>query len=618
MKGAALLGSLLILTVAVVLLAPSSEGASDTDPLPQDIYPDADVIISEGKNGWVVVTTKVSDDPTYRTKEVRSGSSIRLVDWTDVDGSIVVVMDSGTLRDITVITVDRVVKSPKPVDVEFTMVSGEVSTLTMVSSSQSLSSSLPSSYFNAYKAIGSLEVSICGDVGTFNACDSLIAVSEMSLNVGASATVDRLYTTGSDGYFVAVDVEVTGGTIGYMTNRSAVVGTLDYHFRTGSVDYLSLGADTEGGSGYYLSNMWTFYVMRDFSVSIDDAFGIKRVIVGGGIIDPPSILCNGEEPEVILSRNITLDVRNHQLDLESCFIVSEDRALRLGGYSLGSSVSNAEIRETYYQTYQRLPIYGDEGIWSGFGGAVVLGGTNLYSSSNIYVPNNSDLIVDVGGHLVNSGDIMLVGNLLIDGRVYNSGIIEKQSGGSIEGEVSGDGYIASCIFARPNEGMINIMTVEDSAIVIRSTSGDIEFQSATMRFNDAGAKIIVVSGDTPIVNSMLLAAISVTDGEDREKTWRIHLEGFGTDYGILVTMSVSIPSGYVPIITDSMGDTVEVSEYSYNYVTFVADGSGEYAFNAMPESEVNKFELGVKGNAIIASAIVIIAAVAVYMLLRRD
>ena len=162
------------------------------------------------------------------------------------------------------------------------------------------------------------------------------------------------------------------------------------------------------------------------------------------------------------------------------------------------------------------------------------------------------------------------------------------------------------------------MTVEDSAIVIRSTSGDIEFQSATMRFNDAGAKIIVVSGDTPIVNSMLLAAISVIDGEDREKTWRIHLEGFGTDYGMLVTMSVSIPSGYVPIIMDSMGNTVEVTEYSYNYVTFAADGSGEYAFNAIPESEVNKFELGVKGNAIIASAIVIIAAVAVYMLLRRD
>ena len=620
MRRAMVAALVLAAIMAFVVLAPSSEAAEATDPTLQEKYPDADIIIAEGKQGWIHVLTKTSDVPEYSVKEVRSGSSLRVSDLTRLSGNIKVVMDSGKLRELTIVNVDRVLKNIEPIDVKFVMVSGEVNSVTAVSVPQSLVSSLPDSHFTAYNPIASLDIILMGDIGEFSTADALLHIGDVSLTV-ADGTIDRLYPSGEDGYYDDLHLNVNGGRIGYISNQRAVVGDLDYDLRMGSIDYLCLGSDTDGGSGYYRSNLWTFYVQRSASITIESYVTIGSVILGGGIMSAPTVLCNGEPPEVTLSRNIVIDAPDRLIVAQTCFVVSESRVLRLGSYTLDSTPANADIRTSYYVSYQRNDIYGGNGVWPSYVGGVVPGSTHLYISCDLQIPEGSTLDAIAGSGIVNSGTMILYGELVASGTVTNNGIIEKRSNGGVTGTVAGDGMVAVCIYARPNEGAVNVMTVTDSAIIMRSSSGEIYFNSATMRFNSINVVINITSPESMYIGgSKFVASMKELDRGSHDRVWEVYMSGFSSSswtFDAEITVPLSISSDRQPVVTDSEGNRLEVVSYTYKSVTFSASGNGTYYFDT-ELIDSGSDSLGLMINIAIAIAIVIVAGAAVYSLLRRD
>ena len=69
---------LMLLCASVLLVDAGSEGTPAT---PQDEYPDADVIICEGANGYVSLIYKMESadsTPSYYTRTVRNGFDARL------------------------------------------------------------------------------------------------------------------------------------------------------------------------------------------------------------------------------------------------------------------------------------------------------------------------------------------------------------------------------------------------------------------------------------------------------------------------------------------------------------------------------------------------------------
>ena len=85
-----------------------------------------------------------------------------------------------------------------------------------------------------------------------------------------------------------------------------------------------------------------------------------------------------------------------------------------------------------------------------------------------------------------------------------------------------------------------------------------------------------------------------------------------------------VASGDVAVVTDSDGNRMEIvtdeEDAASGMVTFMATANGVYHVDSVPEGDDGSW-LSLDPlvlNAIIAAAIVIVASVAVYFLLRRD
>lgn len=622
------------LLLAITFAAVASPAEAADGPLPQELYPDADVIISESARGDVLITEKVVTDEgaKYETRTVRAGSNLTVADWSDVDGDIDIVMDGGRLGTLTLVNVDKKPKVESPVDISFSMVSGEVSTLVAVGVQTSIAMSLNDSYFTAYCPVGVLRMDITGSVRELRTTEDLIEIEELDLTVSDGAVIDRLYPTGEDGRYVTVNVAMNGGHVGYMSNQRAVVTFMDYELRSGTINYLCLGADTEGGSGYYLNNLWTFYVQREADIHISSQMDIGTAILGGGIVQIPSILCTDELPALPVpsARNILIDAHDQYISAYTCFKTgTRDDAYRFGNYEIGGNPGKSAIRTTYYVSYQSGQVYGDGGVWSSWAGCHVDGANFIYLDTSLAVPSGSTLTVASGGGIVNGGFVVLSGEMTVEGYFENNGVIERRGGATVEGDITGKGVVATSIDAHPSEGTAEVMTVMDDAVVLTSSRGD-SLTHAVVRFFDRSpggiqceVSITTLNG-TDLAGSKLVVALQRVEYERDHSVWTFSLSGFqlgSDDMDVVISIPGWLQDGYAAKVTDSSGNLMEVVSYESGVVSFRAPANGTYSFEAVPEGELD--DPGLLGdplfiNSIIATAIVIVAAVAVYFLLRRD
>ncbi len=626
----AIVAAVVLLALAVVICpsCDSDGAATKEEPKPYADYPDADIVIAEDDKGSVVAYYKVSDaagtDPAkYDTKSVRSGGDLRLVSISGADGSLDIVMVSGKLGTLTLVYIDKL--TDVTLDVDFTMVSGTVTRLQGTAMSSSLASTLPASYYQAYAPIGSMDLTVRGAVGSLVPSSELVGMEDLSITIADGAAVDRLYPTGENGRYEDVTVTMTGGSVGYMSNQKAVVTNLTYDLRVGSIDYLCLGADTEGGTGYYRSYMWTFYVMKDVSIRIGPFVTVGKAIMGAGITDAPSVLCNGQDPAVPTPRSASVD-SSVGITADRCFLDGGDKAFRFSTYTIGGKLQSSALRTSYYVSYQTHPVYGDGGIWASPSGVTVRTGTMLRCDTELTVPSGAELRVESGGILANTVDIIVYGSMVNEGTVRNNGLIEKRGGGTYEGTSEGTGHIAVCVYARPTDGRVDVMAAEGSAVVMRSQSGEIYFNTASVYFSESKARVVVSAPESMFIGGeYFVVSVDTFEQDGFDQAWVVYTSGFETyasgSMTVTLTSPAKISGGHAAQVFDSQGNAMEITSDSKTEVTFAVTGNGAYYFRTVASSDDEQgvgFLSGTRLNIAMAAAIVVVASIVVYLLLRRD
>ncbi len=631
--------------VAVILAscaAPVSEAPSVDQDLVEE-YGYADVIISEGLRSSVYITSKVytsgsgDQDFEWKVTVVSPGTSQSLVRLSEVNDSLTVVMVGGTLGNLSLIQTD-VVDGVIPVDVTFEMYGGSLSDLKVITVPYSMESQLEDSYTLMFDPLGDVTLDlVSGSIGDLVPTEDMVSVESLKVTICEGMAINRMLTSGSNGRYGVVDVVLKGGAVGYMTNEKSVVGTLAYDFQNGSVDFFCIGADTENGNNTYLSNLNTFYVQGDVHVTVDESVSIRQAIIGAGILDAPSKLWNGDVAIVTASKNVEIDAGTMPLSSDTCFMTSnrtQGNVYQFSNYVIGGTPRTKAISTDYYVSGSsiRQPIYGEKGIWDSATDLTVHAGQYLYVYAELAIGSDSVFTVEPGGRLVSSGHIYLSGTLQNDGEVINSGVIEKIEGGRISGnEPMGRGFIAYCINVSPSDGRIDVMASDDDTVILR-TDNTVYISYISALLENGDRKVTITAPDTLYMGGdCFLIALREVPGLSSIGAFDLDIDGI--DEGVLssmrieVTVSSTVGSDtdcYVYLVDEESGErrSMEIIDRSYGDITFLADGTGQYILSTVsPEGIDDRYNGVLSENALnisLAAVIVLVGAVVVYILLKKD
>ena len=634
----------LIAVSAVLIISLSFASSSEAPPVDQDLveeYGYADYIISEGTRSSVYITHKVPSDSSasgyeWEVSSVTQGSSPSLARLSEISGGLTVVMVGGDLGNLALIQTDTV-DDVTPVDVRFEMYGGSLSDLRVLTVPYSLESQLENSYTLMFGPLGNVELVLSsGSVGDLIPTEDMVSVSSMDIVIGKGMTVDRMLTTGSNGRYASVNVELRGGAVGYMTNEKSVVGTLTYDFRSGSVDYFCIGADTENGSNTYLSNLNTFYVQGDVHVTVDESVKVRQAIIGAGILDLPSRLWNGDVALASASTNVEIDAGEMPLSPDTCFMTSnrsQGNVYQFNSYTVGGTPRTKAISTDYYLSGSsaRQPVYGDGGIWASANDLTVLVGQYLYVNAQMTVSSGSTFTVSEGGRLVTTGQIYLVGAIVNDGDLINSGIIEKREGGNISGnEPLGDGFVAYCINVSPADGRIDVMASDDDTVVLR-TDSTVYISRISVLLENGDREVTITVPETLYVGGdEFVISLRQVGGDDGIGTYDLNIIGIDPEVLGSLRVEVTVSCGLSTDTTcyvylhDEVANTtesMEVVDRSYGEVTFVATGVGTYFLSTISPEGIDELAGGFDENILnitLATIIVLVGASVVYILLKRD
>ena len=617
---------LVLFLISMVLSIVAAEPVSSEGQAPQESYPDADVVIAQADRGNVSVIYRIEPaeaggEPTYQIRSVRSGGDVNLFDISEGRTEMKVVMVSGRIGALSMINVDVYDPNTSVSSASFEMIGGEIERLQVVSVANNILSYLPDSYFAPYYAVNDVSLNISGEIQELVPTSSLVGISNISILISDGAMVDRFYLSGSNGRYDDVSVTITGGHIGYMSNQRSVMSSLEYDFRKGVIDYLCVGADVEGGTGFYSFNLWTSYVIRDVSVSIGGYMSIGSAVMGAGITDVPSMLCNGQSPATVPARNVTID-SSSEISVDRTF-VEGGKVLRFNSYKIGDEPSASSPRSTYYYLYKVHEIYGEYGVWESYLGSSVRSGVKMVVNAPLIVEENSSIEISKGAIMINADHIVLSGTIRCEGTLRNDSVIEKRGSGSIDGKISGSGCISYGIVALTSkEGRIDVMAESDDAVTIRSDSGELLFNTTSVYLKNLGCRVVVSAPSSMyIVGDSFTIGLMDAEVQGFSHSWRLYLSGFDSESPLTyeVTVPLRIADGYVAEIIGPGGERAEIREATDSELTFIASGPGVYAFRVLEiEEEDQAFLSGMTVNIIVASAIVVVASLVVYFLLRRD
>ena len=635
----------LIAVSAVLIISLSCVPSSEAPPVDQDLveeYGYADYIISEGTRSSVYITHRVPSDSSssgyeWEVSSVTQGSSPSLARLSEISGSLTVVMVGGDLGNLALIQTDTV-DDVTPVDVRFGMYGGSLSDLRVLTVPYSLESQLENSYTLMFGPLANVELVLSsGSIGDLIPTEDMVSVDSMDVTIGKGMTIDRMLTTGSNGRYASVNVELRGGEVGYMTNEKSVVGTLTYDFRSGSVDYFCIGADTENGSNTYLSNLNTFYVQGDVHVYVDSSVKVRQAIIGAGILDLPTKLWNGDVALASASTNVEVNAEDMPLSPDTCFMTSnrsQGNAYQFNSYIVGGTPRTKAISTDYYLSGSsaRQPVYGEGGVWASANDLTVLVGQYLYVNAQMTVSSGSTFTVSEGGRLVTTGHIYLVGSIVNNGDLVNSGIIEKREGGNISGnDPLGDGFVAYCINVSPADGRIDVMASDDDTVILR-TDSTVYISRISVLLENGDREVTITAPDTLYMGGdMFLVGLREVEGSDSLGAY--DLDVIGIDAGVLESMSIEVTVScslgsdvtcYVYHVDEETGQTIQadVVDRSYGEITFEATGTGVYYLSTVSPEGIDGSEGNVlSDNAIniaLAAVIVLVGAMVVYILLKKD
>lgn len=623
------------------LTSDGCEGATNVDSSLTNEYSDYDYIISEGSRGLVNITYKVPYKPTsselnnpdfvlpeydWSVRTINSGSDLQVTRLGSVSGALNVVMVGGSLGTVTLIQTDTV-STKDPVDVVFSMYGGSISELKVLTVPSSLKPSIKNSYTLMFTPLGGISLNLQkGTIGVVNPTEDMVASDSISISVGDGMSIDRLYPSGTNGRYNSVNLGIYGADVGYVTNLKAVVGDLTYDIRSGRVDYLCIGSNTEHGTNQSLTNMNTFYANGDVKAVIDSTVATKMVIIGGGILSTPGILWNGDSALTQYAKNFLVDAPGIALYPDSCFSTPNravGTAYQLSNYTLDSTTRTKLISSEFYLSGSRLPVYGEGGVWPSATSPTIPTGYSMWTNCDVVIPSGSSMKVSPGASLSVAEHMTVIGTLEIGGQVINNGIIEKREGGNLKGlDPVGDGYVAYCISVEAADGKIDVMPSDDDTVVLR-TDGTVYISHISVRMGYSDSEVIINAPDGMYIGgNWFLISLRTDESGDH-----VRLDIMGIDPVVLESLSVTVtvsPPGnpsdyYVYRETDGSDTSMEIIDVSVDRITFEAQGTGTYRLSTTaPDGTELAEESYLKINIILAVAIALVGSVIVYILLRKD
>ena len=632
----------IVIAIGILVLAAFASTDSEGAPLTPDAklaaeHPDADVIIYEGAKSTVNVMKRTASFSDIDSKEewtvtaMSVGSSLIVTQLSNLVDDLNVAMVSGELSDLVLIRADVKDDQRAQADVVFEMSGGSLNSLKVMTATQSVKSQLKDHYTIMYRPLGAVSLSFSScSVTEVSPTEDMVEADSISTVVSTGSEIDRMFPSGKNGRYASVSFVLDGGSVGYMTNVSSVVGTLDYKLRHGSVDYFCIGADTEYGSNYMLSSINSFYARGAVTVSIDSTVSCTSVILGSGVIEIPRLLWNGDEVSMstieTTAKNVLIDADGIQVWQDKCFRTSnrsQSTCYQLSTYTIGGNARTKSLSTTCYSSGTgTIQVYGDRGIWASASDLEIRTGYHLMTSCIFSVPAGTQLHISEGASLTVAYQCYLEGYLVNEGTLMNTGIIEKSRGGTVLGTIEGGGFVAYSISVNPREdGSIEVMASEDDSVVIRSSGSAYIKSISVLLFN--GDRQVTIVAPSSMYFSGERFLISLTDVSPSEKEAAYRLAVQGVDANVLsaftVTVTVSVSSSTAHHVYAEDGTEMKVLESVYPEVSFIAQGNGTYR---IAEQEGGQDDGSISRSAMLnyalAAAIVVVGAITIYIILRKD
>ena len=567
------------LFLAVCLFCGSTDAADTNDLSPEERYPDADVILTLDQRGDTLMTFKAYGEykpseqhpSIWFTQTFMSSSDVLIRSMDDVDKKITIVMDGPSIKDLTLFTLDSRSALSASIDVDFTMVKGSIQTFSLFSVSPKAQSYIGTSYDMMYTPIANADIVLkSGKIVTFDPTSDMLAVTNLKLQIDHGMTIGSLYPTGENGKYSSVRVAINGATIGYMSNLASRIGYLEYDIMSGSIDYLSIGANTEHTSARNLAALPTSYVTGDVTVRIGPLTDVKRCIMGAGILNIPHILCNGTSISDPVVRMVVIDAPGTVVYNDVAFL-NERRnlALHFGNYTFGESPSFSALMDTMIVKGATTKVYSEEGIWDPVSSCTLPEGSFLSMNADLYLPSDSVFLLKEGATAVNSGRIILYGSMFLEGKMVNNSAIQCRPDSYIEGDVSGIGYLADYIRYYGQTDVLRAMSSREAMVIEQEQPAPLTGLFAAFTDDFRSVSVSTTGAQRIIGDQFTIALTHSGPSEHFSASYRMDLQGI--DRQTLKACSV-----YVTMPTDPEYRT---AAYVYNEETgkYVVLESVEYA-----------------------------------------
>lgn len=550
--------------IAVAVSSDSYDAVDQPSEAPEDLYPDADVILTLDSRGNILMTFKAYGDykvteqhpSIWFTQVFMSNSDVTLRDIDDAGKRFKVVMDGPTIRALSIFSVKDTDHLGSAIDLEFVLVSGTIQSFSFFNIDPKVEDYIGKSYDLAYTPISNAHIDFrTGKVGEFNPTSHILAVTNLKMECGLGVNIDRLYPTGQNGKYSDVSVAINGSTIGYITNLSSKIGSLEYRINSGSIDYFCIGANTEHERSRNLSSMPTAYTTGDVNVLISDVAKVGNCIIGAGILNMPRILSNGTHLNEQIVHMVSIDAPSTTIYNDISFL-NERRnlAYHFGSYTIGQSPGYSAMMDTIIINGTTTQIYDENGIWASVSSCVIPVGGMLYVNADYLIPDDSTFKLSKGATMHNSGNIILYGNLAIEGTMVNNSIIQCRTGYTITGELVGIGYLADYIHYTSPTSSMNVISNKLAVVIYQDEPDPVD--EITALLSTDFRSVYIASDDTHSINgNQFTIALTAADCPDIFKeAYKLDIRGIGSE-------DLESCSVYVTIPTDSEQCT---AVYVYN------------------------------------------------------
>ncbi len=548
---------LLVLSAAAVVLVTSD--ADDKVPiddgpkvvLPQDIYPDADVIITANDKGYTLVTFKaygkyhVTDDhpSIWFTETYRHSQDLTVRSISDVNGSLKVVFDGATVKKLTLLTADSKKSLNAGIDIDFTMYSGKIQVLSILSVSNSAEQYLPASYDAVSMPIRAANIHLMsGTIDLYNPTSDLVSISDYTLILDYRMSVNRLFTTGENGKYSNVLVRVFGASIGYMSNISSKIGSLEYEILSGSIDYFAIGANSEHNSSRILSSMATSYVSGDVKVYIGSETRFVQCIMGGGILNIPRILCNGEVISNDIIHMVLIDAPGTAIYNDLAFLTERrNTAYHFYDYKIGQMPYPTSIMDYFKYNSSSEHVYSDKGIWGSMSSSVLPVGAVFSINTMFTISPEATFTISDGATMYNSDDFIINGSLYIEGTLVNNSFIQSRPGCTIVGDPIGVGSIADYVYYSEPTSKIDVMSQTTAIVVAQNTQYPIERISANLYDDNRSVSIAIDGSQRIFADQISISLVEVGSSGDFVDSYRLEIKGIDRNLLGLCTVDITLP-----------------------------------------------------------------------------